>query len=260
VGDSTIATNYMDLAIPPEAQKVIITCAENHLYEPMKDFALNRSVRSDIWCREGVVRSEDPAQLFGGFAYGIIAGESLPLEFKAQGKTIDLSSPLYQKLTKLMAMMPISIGDFLSHPEGKDFAPLEIVGAVQILVACGIAQPMRGMYQATNVSTIMQPRFAGPFNRAQGHAEVSEEVCLASPALGGAVSVSAQEALVMQALDRAGLANSVSALLPELKRLAASENGMRMAAPTAETAHLMVEDIVSRSIVQWYAYGLLEAA
>ena len=68
----------------------------------------------------------------------------------------------------------------------------------------------------------------------------------------------------MQALDRAGLANSVSALLPELERLAKNPALAAyvtdLAEPTATSAHDMIEDTVSRSIVQWYAYGLLEAA
>jgi hypothetical protein len=67
----------------------------------------------------------------------------------------------------------------------------------------------------------------------------------------------------MQALDRAGLANSVSALLPELQRLA--KNPLQAARvmdsePTPESAKQMIEDVVSESIVKWYAYGLLEAA
>ena len=68
----------------------------------------------------------------------------------------------------------------------------------------------------------------------------------------------------MQALARGGLANSPAALLPELERLAASPSEatrvMDSAAPTAETAEQMIQETVNGSIVQWYAYGLLEAA
>ena len=53
-------------------------------------------------------------------------------------------------------------------------------------------------------------------------------------------------------------------LLPELQRLALrpaeAARVMDTADPTPATAHSMIEDTVSRSIVQWYAYGLLEAA
>jgi hypothetical protein len=265
-GDSTIPANYMDLSVPPEAQKIIFDCRDNHLYEPLKDFALNRTVRSDIWCRWPARQTSDLAKLFGPFTYGIVMPlERVPTEVKAQGKVVDLSSPLFKKLVALMTLMPISVGDFLAHADGKDFAPVDIIGAIQILVACDIARPMRGLYQAGNISNISQPRFVGSFNQFLSQTEVSgEETWLASPTLGGAMSVPAREALVMQALDRAGLVNSVSALLPELQRLAKNPVGaariMDAAEPTAASAHHMIEDTVSRSIVQWYAYGLLEAA
>ncbi len=217
VGDSNIGMNYMDLSVSPEAQKVIYDCRENFLYEPIKDFALNRTVRSDIWCRGPVTQVSDLATLFGPFAYGIISTrDDIPVKFEAKTKSIDLSVPVFAKLIDLMTLMPLSIGDFLSHPAGKDFVPNDVVGAVQILVACGIAQPMRGIYQA-DAQNVMQPRFAGALNQYLGRAPVSaNEVWMASPALGGVMSVPAREALVMQALDRAGLANSVAVLLPEL--------------------------------------------
>jgi hypothetical protein len=188
----------------------------------------------------------------------------VPVEIKAKGKTVDLSAPVFTKLIDLMTLMPINIGDFLSHPLGKEFAPADVVGAVQILVACGIAQPMRGLYQS-GISNVAQPRFAGSLNQHLGRAPLSaKEIWMASPALGNVMSIPAREALVMQALDRAGLANSVSVLLPELQRLAQNPGEasriMDTANPTPATAHHMIEDTVSRSIVQWYAYGLLEAA
>jgi len=265
VGDSHMAANYMDLSVSPEAQKIITSCRENYLYEPIKDFALNRVVRSDIWCRGPVSQTDSLPALFGSFAYGIIAPrENVPIEIKAPGKTIDLSAPVFTKLVDLMTLMPINIGDFLSHPVGKEFLPSDVVGAVQILVACGIAQPMRGLYQS-DANNVAQPRFAGLLNQRLGRAPVSAgEIWMASPTLGNVMSIPAREALVMQALDRAGLANSVSVLLPELQRLAKNPGEasriMDAANPTSDTAHHMIEDTVSRSIVQWYAYGLLEAA
>lgn len=93
---------------------------------------------------------------------------------------------------------------------------------------------------------------------------MGDSFSMASPVMGDVVNVSPREALVMQALNRAGLANSVSALLPELERIAkdpaSSSRVSNVAEPTAETAHQMINDVVSESIVQWYAYGLLEAA
>ncbi|MDX2028478.1 MAG: methyltransferase regulatory domain-containing protein [Alphaproteobacteria bacterium] len=265
-GDGSIAANYIELSVPPEAHPVIVSCRDNPLYEPIKDFALNRRVRSDIWCRQPAPQTSDIAELFGGFAYGIVLPEGrVPTGIKARGAVIDLSSPLFAKLTSLMTLTPATIGDFLAHPDGQGFAPMEVVGAVQILVACGLAQPMRGLYQGAGMSNLEQPKLSGSFNLYLDKTDVTgEDVWLASPVLGGAIILSPRDALVMQALNRAGLANSVAALLPELGRLAQNPSRaarvMDTAEPTPETAHNMIEDAVGRSIIQWYAYGLLEAA
>lgn len=265
-GDSDIPSNYVELSVPLESQDLIDTLRSNTLYEQIKDFALDRTVRSDIWCRQPVSRTDFIPDLFGGFSYGIPMGrDEVPAEYRAKGKTIDFTTPLFTKLIDLMTLMPISVGDFLSHPDGAEFGPTEVVGAIQILIACGFAQPMRGAREVNDVTNVTQPRLVGGFNQYLDKTAVNgSEMWMSSSVLGGAVSLSARDALVMQALGRAGLADSVSALLPELERLAKNPaeaaSVMDAAEPTAEMAHNMITDVVSKSIVQWYAYGLLEAA
>jgi hypothetical protein len=164
-----------------------------------------------------------------------------------------------------MSLMPITIGDFLAHPTGQGFQPTDIIGAIQILIALGYAKPMRGMSRNDNMSDVKQPRLVGQYNQYLSSSTVSSpEIRLASTIVGAPVTLSARDALVMQALDRVGLANSVGALLPELERLAMNpalaSRVMDSANPTPEVALKMVQDIVTNSIVKWYAYGLLKAA
>ena len=265
-GAGQIGSNYIELCIPAEAQPIIVNCQQNPLYEAIKDFAAMAAVRSDIWCRSTAVKSASPAQLFGGFTYGITLPEDkVPPSIDVFGKAVDVSAPVYRKLISLMTLQPAAIGDVLQDAEGKLFTPAEVVDAVQILVALGVARPMRGAREANNVSSVAQPRFAGNFNRYIDKLSVNgDELPMASPVMGDVVSVSSRDVLVMQALNRAGLANSVSALLPELERLAKNPASAAQitdtATPTEETAYKMINDVVSQSIVQWYAYGLLEAA
>jgi len=265
-GSADIASNYIELSVPAETQKVIADCAKSALYEQVKDYALDRTLRSDVWVRQPVTQTGNLATLFGGFTYGITRSrEQVPTSVDAHGKHIDLNTPVFSKLIDLLALMPAGIGDFLSHPNGAGFAATEVVGAMQILVACGIAQPMRAVCMTNDITNVVQPRLVGGFNRYLDKMPINGgELYLSSAVLGGAVAISARDALVMQALERAGLANSVSALLPELERLAknpaVAARVMDVAEPTAEIARDMIQDVVSRSIVQWYAYGLLEAA
>jgi hypothetical protein len=265
-GDSNIAANYIELMVPKEAQDIIVKCTKNPLYESIKDFVLNRPVRTDIWCRQPVPHSSEVAELFGPFTYGIsMDREEVPSVMQVQGKSIDLSTPIFTSLIDLMALVPATIGDFLSHPSGKNFMPLDIVGAVQILIACGVARPMRGHHASGDLSNIEKPQLVGGFNRyLDKTALTGSSVWMASPVIGSAIKISARDALVMQALGRVGLVNSPSALLPELERLAENPSQaakiMDVATPTAEIARDIVQDVVGKSIVKWYAYGLLEAA
>lgn len=265
-GDSDIPSNYVELSAPAETHDLIDKTRSHVLYEQIKDYILDRTVRSDIWCRQPVQQTNLNSELFGVFTYGIpLQREEVPTEIKAKGKTIDLSNPLYTNLIELMTLMPVSVGDFLSHPSSAAFEPTEIVGAIQILIACGLAQPMRGAREMNNVANVSQPRLVGGFNQYLDKTSVTgSELWMSSPVLGGAIAMSARDALVIQALGRAGLADSVAALLPELQRLAKNPaqaaSIMDAAEPTAEIAQSMITDVVSKSIVQWYAYGLLEAA
>lgn len=266
VGDAQVSSNYVQLSVSPEAAEIIEGAAKNHLYEPIKDFAINRQVRSDVWCRQTAPLSSNLAELFGGFAYGItVPSEDLPSELKVAGAVISLASPLYANLISLLSMMPATIGDFLAHATGRSFESAEVVSAIHLLVACGLARPMRGVQAETNVVSVMQSRLVGSFNQYLDKMIVNEgELWLASVVLGDAVRLSSREALVMQALGRTSLANSVSALLPEMQRLAKDSalatELMGTSQATPEAAQGMIQDVISKSIVQWYAYGLMEAA
>jgi precorrin-6B methylase 2 len=265
VGDSSIAASYIELSVPAEAQQTIVECRDNPLYESIKDFAQNRAVRSDIWCRQPAATSTDLAELFGGFTFGItLPRDKVPAELEVQGKTVPLNSPLYLKLIDLMVLMPVGVGDVLAHPNAEGFTAEDIIGAIQILAACGIARPMRGLHRIEHVENLTQPRLAGTFNQYLETVSLTGSTMpMSSPVLGDVITLSARDALVMQALDRVGLANSVSALLPELQRLAQNPSQaarVMNAEPTAESARQMIEDVVTESIIKWYAYGLLKAA
>lgn len=265
-GDARVAYNYVELSVPAAAQNIVAQCRDSLLYEPIKDVVLDRTVRSDIWIKGPFELSNNPTELFGGFAYGIPTDRNaVPAAYAAQGKVIDLSTPLYSKLIELMSTLPMGIGDFMAHPSGMDEKPDAIIEAIQILVACGFAQPMRGMRKMSRSSNVSQPRLVGAFNRFIDKTALvgDKDVHMSSPVLGCAVVVTVRDALVMQALNRAGLENSVSALMPELQRMAEDSTLHHLhieGEVTAEIAHKMVLDAVGSSLPQWYAYGLLEAA
>ena len=266
VGDSDISRNYMELMTPPSAHKILIDARTNLLYETLKDFATQKLDRCDVWCRTPVEQTTNMVALYGDMTFGItMPVEQIPTEMKTTGgKVVDLRLAPFPAMIKLMATMPISVGDFLGHEAGKMIAPADAVGAIQILVALSVASPMRSSYMGQKKAVTAQPEWATGFNSYLNDNPVTEaEVLMASPVVGGAVRVPARDALVMQAINRVGMQDSVSALLPELLRVSRdpklAHQIMDVAEPTAETAYNMILDVVNRSMIQWYAYGLLAA-
>jgi hypothetical protein len=264
-GDATLTSNYVELAIPADAQELIVGCRANPLYESIKDFAMDREKRSDIWVKLPCEQSANPAELFGSFAYGIVLPrEQILPAFSTHGKTINLSDPLTLKLLDLMAIMPIGVGDVLSHPSCAGETPEKIMETFQILVACGVAMPMRGQLMALSAGSSAQPRLVGNFNRYLDKTPLTDkDVTLSSQVMGCGIAFSARDAFVMQAVNRAGLNNSVSALMPELRRIAhtsVSLSVFKADEPTVEMARDLIQDVVGKSLPQWYAYALLEAA
>ncbi|MDD3370776.1 MAG: methyltransferase regulatory domain-containing protein [Alphaproteobacteria bacterium] len=263
-GDADMASNYVELTVPHEAQDIVSACQNSPLYEIVKDFALNRDQRSDIWIKSPCDTSADPAELFGGFAYGLSVPRSdIPATYTAKGKKIDLSSPLYMAVLNLMAIMPIGVGDALVHSSLSGAAPENILEVFQILVACGFAKPMRGVMTEISLKNITSPKLCGNFNLHLDKTLVEKDVLFASEVMGCGIVLSAKDALVLQALNRGGIVGSAKALLPELERLAnapAAPIVLGSGVPSVETATKIIVETMEASLSKWYSLALLEAA
>ncbi len=264
-GSADIGANYMELTTPESAHETLAKCQNHLLYEVIKDFAASRLVRHDLWCFMPAEPTANPVELFGNFTFGLVAlRDRLPESVTVHGKTIDLRHPVMAKMLEVMATLPMGIGDFLAHPLGNGVSAEEAIGALHTLVAVGVARPMRGHYLSKGKTALDQLKWATEFNKYLNDMPITEtQVVLASQIVGGAVTVPARDALVMQAINRAGLADSVDALLIELMRVsndpALASKIMDTADPTAESAHNMVQDVVNQSLLRWTAYGLLAA-
>jgi len=265
VGDADVRFNYMDLVAPPEAHETLEKCRDHLLYEPIKDFTAGRLFRNDIWCHLPADQTSDPVRLFGEFTYGIFTSqEEIPETVKTMRGIVDLRQPLLKKIITLMSDLPMSIGDFLHHPLGIGADPDEVLTSIQLLVALGLAKPMRGRHLSQGKIHLSQLKWANDYNRyLNSHSINTPQVLLASQVVGGAVRVPARDALVMQAINRAGFVNSAGALLLELERIAKepaiAAKIMDVAEPTETMAENITQDVIRRSMIRWYAYGLLAA-
>lgn len=265
VGDAEARQNYLELAAPQTSHAVLAKCRDHLLYEPIKDFVTQRAVRTDIWCRLPATQTDDTSELFGHFTFGLsLAASEVPDSIQANGKTIDLTTSLHQRLIELMGLLPCTIGDFLHHPSGKGERPSEVLAALQVLVACGIVRPMRSSFVGVAQSRGAEPQLMTGFNRYLTQAIIdTPRVLLASPVIGNVVDLPAREALVLQAISRSGIGGSATPLLAELRRIAAipelSAKIMDVAEPTTAIAEAMIHDVVSKSMLRWYSYGIMAA-
>ncbi len=265
-GDADVGINYLEIAAPPQTHELLLKAKDHLLYEPIKDFALQRLVRNDVWVKLPTKQTADKPTLFGDFTFGItLPRDKVPTSLQTKGAPIDLSSTLFAHLIDLMCVLPMGIGDFLEHPSGKGFDPDDVLSAIQILVAGGIARPMRAHYEGLVSADIGYPVWSNGFNAYFKETAITQpSVCLASPIVGGAVCLPARDALVLQALSRVGLANVSGALQPELERLAQGNPALAAqildsTSASDEAVHNIVTDVVQKGMIRWYAYGLLAA-
>jgi len=266
VGEADIRANYIELVAPIASHKVLDQARDHLLYEPLKDFALQRLIRNDVWVKTPVEQTFDNAELYNQFTFGItMPRDNVPTKVATHSGDINLNSMLFKRLIDLMTTLPMGVGDFLHHPAGHGMNPDEVVSAINVLIACGIAQPMRSRYEGEDPSNVARPVWTTSFNEFIDLAEISEPtVRLASPIAGGPLTLGARDALVLQAVNRVGLAHCAGSLRPELERLL-QKNPLLASQitdsteATDEVVHNIIASVVTNSLARWFAYGLLAA-
>lgn len=267
VGDATVQANYLEMMVPAAAQPLLATLRPHLLYEVIKDFATDRASRADIWVKQPATMSGDLAELFSPFYFGLAessAGETPQVTL--HGQTLDLTTPVFQAWLTLLRLMPLTIGDFLSHPQAAGIAPSDAVMAINALVAFQVALPMRASFGGLGRVDFSYPRLAGGYNQQLQQQNIAAAtVLLASPVAGRPVQATLSEALVLQAVGRVGLAESADALMPELQRLAADPAlAPQLFAQRVEIApdfvETMIRDVCRQRMPNWYVLGILDAA
>ncbi|MDD2325266.1 MAG: methyltransferase regulatory domain-containing protein [Alphaproteobacteria bacterium] len=266
VGDADVACNYLEMVAPPSSHAHLQQCSDHLLYEPIKDFALQRLVRHDLWIKLPVYQSMQAPDLFNAFTFGItIPQDQVPSSVKTKTGEISLTSPLYTRLIDVMTTLPMGIGDFLTHPAGAGFDPEEVLTALNILVATGIARPMRGRYCPTGQMDTSKPKWANSFNTYLDSTTIdTDHVAVASTIIGGPLMLSAKDALVLQAVNKVGISSSAIELTPTLITLGTKNPTLAIKIMgTAQPTHDLVKTVISQTLANnvtlWYAYGLLAA-
>lgn len=263
VGDANPPANFMALSTANSAQPIIEACTEHLLYEQIKDFAAQNTVRSDVWVRKPAEMLPDAAQRFGYFTFGTNRNiNEIEKRVQIGDQILDLGQQPYTDILHYMNQMPLGIGDFLGSPQGKALPPTEVAAAFHLLVAVGIAQPMRGRYFQLKKPDIDKPKWGNAFNTyLNSFTFNSTNIAVASEITGAPIKLSLLEAMILQALVLAGMEKTVAMVKPEIERLAndpiLSKELPHIPADNPEALPLLIANTINAEAVRWFGYGIL---
>lgn len=204
LGGAKVKANYLEFSAPQTAHEPLLKYHGQPLYETLKDFATNTSVRHDAWCKPGLTNSDNLAARFGQFTFAVTSPTSyIDPQYKYFDKKIDFSTPLFTRLINALATMPMSIGDLAQHPDIEGASAEDILSGVMMLVATGIAEPTRTQLFAHGDAS--QVKLSGSYNQRLRDETITGSAYLAAPGLGRPVYGSPVIVLCLKALDAGGI-------------------------------------------------------
>lgn len=261
LGSAAISGNYLELSTPEGAHLALGARRQSKLYEALKDLAMHTNERIDIWGKEPLQRTENMINLFGGFTFGTIESpERVARTVTFQGKMISFMGPLYDSILSLATVMPVTMGDLVHHETMKDVDSMTVLNSVQLLVACGILQPMRASFDDS--IDMDNPKLVGSYNQSLRTQRLElQDYVFASSVIGRPVSFPAMQTLVVQALDKGGLQNIAALLSDELMRLSGHPylRPLGLSEPEKAVAEALrqIENAFNQSMVRWFSLGIL---
>jgi hypothetical protein len=261
LGSGNIAGNYMELSTPEAAHGALSTRRMHPLYEALKDLAAHQSERIDLWAREPLQRSDNLVALFGGFTFGTTEPpERVARTVTFQGKSFSFVGPLYDGILSMATVIQVTMGDLVNHESLKGIDPLTILNTVQLLVACGLLQPMRASF--VGGVDMGHPKLLGSYNQSLRHAQLDlQDYAFASPVAGRPIIFSGMNALVLQALDKGGLEQVGLLLGDQLMRLSQHPYlkplSLNQPERAATEAVRQIETVFHQSYVRWFSFGIL---
>jgi len=264
LGQAAIVSNYMELATPHTAHAPLEAWRKHPLYEAIKDLAMGAAERIDIWGKPPLPHSDNLIALFGGFTYGTTESpERMARTVTYQGKSISFIGPLYDSILSLATVMPVTMGDLVTHESLKGIDALALLQNVQLLVACGLLQPMRASFEGN--AAMDNPKLVGAYNQSLNEAVLDlRDYAFASTVIGRPVVYSGMQALVLQALHKGGLTELVNDLASQLIRLSPHPYlrplQLHDAMRAQEESLRQVEAAFHNYMMRWFSLGILAAA
>lgn len=263
LGGAKVKTNYLEFSAPATAHEPLLKYNGQPLYETLKDFATNASVRHDAWIKETATTSDNMVARFGSFTFAVTSPTSyIDPQYRYFDKKIDFSTPLFTRLINALAEMPLSIGDLLQHPDMKGATPDDVLSGVMMLVATGIAEPTRSqIFVGADASNL---HLSGTYNQRLRVETVTGSAYLAAPGLGRPVYGSPVIVLCLKAMDEAGITGAEDVMDTMLQNASPTvkaeiPSDLTDAVARRNTAYHLLDQVCQEWLTFCIIYGIMEA-
>jgi hypothetical protein len=208
VGSATISDNVIALTAPPEVA-AMLPSGDPAMAETIKDFAVNRQFRRDLYVR-GPVRltGQQFVHELGAVRFTLtIAAERTSLTLMTSAGELKSNAPLVEPLLARLKQGSASFAELAALPPLSGMQPWQVAQALSLLVESGQIHPLLDSGEA-------EPQSAQALNATRLEAARHDESMqfLAAPAIGSGVYVANAEQLVLLAMKNVGTSEDVAAL------------------------------------------------
>ena len=208
VGSATISDNVIALTAPPEVA-AMLPSGDSAMAETIKDFAVNRQFRRDLYVR-GPVRltGQQFVHELGAVRFTLtIAPGRTSLTLMTSAGELKSNAPLVEPLLARLKEGSASFAELAALPPLSGMQAWQVAQALSLLVESGQIHPLLDSGEA-------EPLSAQALNATLLEAARHDESMqfLAAPAIGSGVYVANAEQLVLLAMKNVGTSDDVAAL------------------------------------------------
>lgn len=271
-GSLPVGQNYIDFAIPKSFQEFFRTVHDRNSIEVHRGFVLNERFRRDVYVRATAPPLPEPERnrLLDGLVVGTASASptaEVTLRAGTQETKLSYSGELFEGLRERIVRGAASIDDLCQLAACGSQSRDHVIDAVNMLLAGGQFRPFRVRVPPPTAAPHAPGgwRVASPFNRnvlTFGPMGESSGAVLAAAVSGDGVAVGLVDALLLLAVDAAGLAGAISWCR---ERLAREEqwlvhDGVRIESAADQQRVLATElaELLATRVSKYFELGIVE--
>jgi SAM-dependent methyltransferase len=200
LGCLPVALNYGAFCLPEKLEGFFGGLGTRAEFETHKDLVLNTVFRRDVYVQTRGLPGDSGHRLAGVRLGSTRARRDFEFQFEVKSNLVNLDSPIFARLADLLADAALDMEELLAHPQLASHTPAEIAEGVECLVASGQVLPYPAIPQPA-------PRGLSALNRhlLERDLEGGQSLALACLPAGTGISLSPTDALMVLAIDQAGL-------------------------------------------------------